>query len=83
MVLLPVLTALFDHMAVYEFGSDLLSNFNSFNSISKNNDSALYFSSYLHQFQFDLIQFEMDDVENHSFFICLVHAQSFNRVNWN
>lgn len=24
MVLLPVLTALFDHLAVYEFGSDLL-----------------------------------------------------------
>lgn len=26
MVLLPVLTALFDHLSVYEFGSDLLGN---------------------------------------------------------
>ena len=26
MVLLPVLTALFDHLSVYEFGSDLLRN---------------------------------------------------------
>lgn len=32
MVLLPVLTALFDHLSVYEFGSDLLRNTFSFNS---------------------------------------------------